>query len=1273
MGTPYSPRVTVSPQPYLPRLVRYWDEDSPGELHRAVSGSMVFVDVSGFTKMSERLARLGRVGAEELTDVIGATFGSLLPSAYSYGANLVKFGGDALLLLFNGDRHELRACAAALAMQETIRDVGLCETSAGRVTLRMSVGVHSGELDFFLVGGSHRELIVAGRAASRTVEMESAASAGQILLSPETAAALPPLNRGRSQGPGILLKGAVEAERSPFAAATSPAQELAQFVPVGLCQLLLEGKIEPEHRPATVAFLRFQGFDSLIEEAGSEAASARLDRLVRHVQEAVDSRGVTFLGTDIAADGGKIILTAGVPTTTGNDEEQMLLAVRQILSVDLGIPVSIGVTWGSVFAGEIGTPYRRTYTVMGDTVNLAARLMAKAPVGAVYATPAVLDGSRTSFETTELEPFLVKGKRLPVKAVSVGDPKGSSASRRGVGLPLIGRDEELTQISAAWGKVLGGSGQVVEITAEPGMGKSRLLEEFLITAQPEKTVMAECRLYQSSTAYFPFRALLRGAWGLDELGDRGTEKSLVDLVEAKSPHLAPWLPLIAVTIGLDVPDSVEVDQLEDQFRPARTLDAVGTLLEATVASPTVLVIEDTHWMDEASRELLAGLLSAVGLRPWMIILTRRPGDGGFVAPSGPSVTAIPLQPLGLEQAKTLIHKATEDSPLPPQQVERLAGQAQGRPLFLVELLQTLRISGSLAEIPQSVEAMIAARIDTLSPSDRSVLRRLSVLGSGFDVEHATAVLDDDAKSARWRNRALRRLSGFVTLDPSGWAHFHHALIRDVAYAGLPFRARQDLHARVADSIFAKCEGRPEEFAELLSLHYFFARRWSRSWFFSSMAGDRARDIYANNEAAVFYERALQSAARLDWVERLERARVVTDLAKVLYEAGSYDESIRSLRQAIRLVADDPVAQADLRLDLARSYHRTGAISQALRETALGLRLVEDGGTPAAQSAAARLRSVRAGLLLDQLRPREALAVGLRAVEEAEASGELTALARAYTKIDEAYQILGRRDDAVHEESALEIYETLGDLRNVTALAINLGVQAYADGHWDDAISHYAKAQEVSRRSGNVPAESAAAANLGEVLISRGRLDDAEAVLEEARRTLRGQKVVGFALFAETQLARLQMERGDHEAAVGSLSQVVEEAIQIGQPFFAVDASVHLADACTRSGDPLRALEVIEVAAELAGEDAALYEVPLERLRAQALVATDRADEALAHIEPALASARAQRLIYEEALLLLVKARTAAGDGDVLTEAHRLLEELGASPPQLDQRLPSPVL
>ena len=168
---------TPSLHPYLSRLVREWDDVAPDATHREIDGSMVMVDVSGFTSMSERLARHGKVGAEEVTEVIGSTFERLLAEAYAFGAALVKFGGDALLLFFRGEGHPQRACAAAYEMRRALREIGVFQTTAGQVKLRMSVGVHTGRFNFFLVGDSHRELMVARPAAtlrSATLRMLSA-------------------------------------------------------------------------------------------------------------------------------------------------------------------------------------------------------------------------------------------------------------------------------------------------------------------------------------------------------------------------------------------------------------------------------------------------------------------------------------------------------------------------------------------------------------------------------------------------------------------------------------------------------------------------------------------------------------------------------------------------------------------------------------------------------------------------------------------------------------------------------------------------------------------------------------------------------------------------------------------------------------------------------------------------------------------------------------------------------------------------------------------
>ena len=437
---------------YVPRILQQHLADDPDGRWWTADGTAVFADVSGFTKLSERLARKGREGSEQITEVIGSCFESILAVAYDNGASLLKFGGDALLLWFQDEGHVARACRAAVLMRRVLRDVGRIDVPGAKVTLRMSQGVHTGRFHFFMVGTTHHELLPTGPAWSRVVSMEHVAEAGEILISTETAALLPPRCLGATKGPGVLLQREPPGkEKVPLIPRPPvPHDALARCLAPAVRAHVLGGGGAPEHRPVTIAFIRIEGTDAMIEQQGPAATAEALHRLVSVVETATEAQGIALLASDGDVDGGKLILTAGAPIVTGDDEERMLLALRAIVDADVPVPIRIGVNRGAIFAGDIGPFYRRTYTVMGDAVNLAARLMAKAGPRQIYATADVLDRSNTLFATTALEPFMVKGKAKPIQAWAVGPATGSRTRQVSLQqLPLIGRDAELEVLREA--------------------------------------------------------------------------------------------------------------------------------------------------------------------------------------------------------------------------------------------------------------------------------------------------------------------------------------------------------------------------------------------------------------------------------------------------------------------------------------------------------------------------------------------------------------------------------------------------------------------------------------------------------------------------------------------------------------------------------------------------------------------------------------------------------------------------------------------------------
>jgi class 3 adenylate cyclase len=341
-GHPVSSPPSAELVSFVPRLTLEWLRDEPESQWREVDGTLAFVDISGFTAMSERLSSLGRAGAEEVTEVMNATFAALLAVAYAQGGGLLKFGGDALLLLYEGADHGARAARAAFEMRRTLRAIGRPKTSAGAIQLKMHAGLHSGRFHFFLVGESHRELLVTGPAATRTVDMEAASDAGEILLSDETAALLDGETTGEKRGSGRLLRAAPEVRGTVEPLPSIEGITLEVAVPAPLrAQLLGVGPLEGEHRNAAIAFIRYRATDEVIATEGPDAAAAALDGLVRTIQTAAAAHGVTFLESDIDRDGGKIILVSGAPQTFGDDEERMLRTVRSILDEGLPLPVHV--------------------------------------------------------------------------------------------------------------------------------------------------------------------------------------------------------------------------------------------------------------------------------------------------------------------------------------------------------------------------------------------------------------------------------------------------------------------------------------------------------------------------------------------------------------------------------------------------------------------------------------------------------------------------------------------------------------------------------------------------------------------------------------------------------------------------------------------------------------------------------------------------------------------------------------------------------------------
>jgi class 3 adenylate cyclase/tetratricopeptide (TPR) repeat protein len=1248
---------------YVPPVVlRQLAEGGPAPV-RTLDATVVFADISGFTKLSERLARRGgREGAEELTETIDATFSALLEVANRNGGGLLKHGGDALLLLFEGKGHVARACDSAVGMRRALRTVGRLRTSAGGVTLRMSQGVHSGEFHLFLVGESHRELVVAGPAATAVVAMEHAAGAGDILLSPATAERLPERCRGLAKGTGMLLASApaVDVAHLGDVVPAVSIEHVAGCLSTAVRAHVVRGPPPPEHRNVTVAFLRFEGIDGLIAREGPEGAAAALDELVTIVQRCVDEQEVCFLESDVDADGGKIMLTAGAPRIVGDDDERMLLALRRVVEAEPLLPVRIGVNSGNVFCGDLGTSYRRKYAVMGDTVNLAARLIGKAPPGKICVTSGPLERSPTRFTLTELEPFTVKGKRRPVLAWLAGPAIGSRAREKvPERFPLVGRERELAALDEALALVRGGAGRLVEIVGEPGIGKTRLLEELRNRAPELRRLDATCEAYTASTAYVAWRELLRQLIGVagDATDDVVLERLRARIQEA-DPDLAAWEPLLAIVLDVAAPPTPEVQALADEFRSARLHEVVVWFLRSVLTEPTLLEFQDGHLMDHASAALLGAVARAAIDARWLVVVTRRDTGSGFSASPGPGVVRLELAPLRLDDALALAEAVTDDAPLPPHVVELAVERSGGSPQFLRDLLRAAEADGGAGALPESIEAAAMARLDLLSPADRALICRAAVLGVGFDPQLLADVLDPGMRLPDERTWA--RLWRYFDPTADGHMRFKRPIVREAAYATLPFRTRRVLHALVGERLEREAGPHADEHAAILSLHFARAGEHAKAWRYARVAADRASERFAYGDAAALYRRALDAVRALE-VAPDERAAVWEALGAARARTGELAAAADAFTAARRIVGADRVRTAELLHRHARVDFLAGRVLGAVRWTHRGLRVLEGVEGREAAACRAHLAATLATLRQRQARMEEAIRLCRGAIAEAEAAGAQAALANACFILDWALVQSGRAGEAVHSQRALELYAKLGQLDREAMVLNNLGGFAYFDGRWDEAVALYRRGAELHLRAGDVGSSAYGDCNVGEVLADQGRLDEAEVLFRRARRIWRSTGHEWGVGSADALLGRVAVRRGQHDVGIALLRQahLGFRALRATDDVMWVEALS--AEAYAMSGLPESALNAADLL--LAGLPShARLTALLHRVRGFAFAQLGDLVSAEDALEASLAEGRTQDEDYEIAVTLDALERLASITGRPelsgrRTECDALLERL----------------
>ena len=729
------------------------------------------------------------------------------------------------------------------------------------------------------------------------------------------------------------------------------------------------------------------------------------------------------------------------------------------------------------------------------------------------------------------------------------------------------------------------------------------------------------------------RAVMRSILGVaTDLTPEEVAEVLVADVERRDPDLVAWLPLLGLLLGLDLPHTPETRALDARFLRERLAEVAAQFLERTLlGAPLVVVIEDAHYLDEASRDLVVRLASIGRDRRQLLVATHQSGDAVFEGnDDGLRVLSLVLPALTQEEAEELVNRLTEDAPLRPHDVTEIARRSAGNGLFLVELLDTVRARGSVGALPDSVESLIAGEIDRLAPTDRTILRYAAVVGASVDPELLRESVSQDVELDA---EVWGRLSALLVPEASGQLRFRNTLVRDAAYEGLPYRRRRALHERVAHVIERMAGATPDDEIGVLAFHYYEAQRWDKAWVYCRQAGDRAASIYARLDASRYYERALAAGRRLRSVDAAHLAEVYGLWSDALYLLGEYDDADRALIRARSLLKAQPVEAAPLVVKQAKITSRLGRYRQTTLRVNRALRALE--GIPGRDAAAsrARLMVINAGTRFFQNQRRDSIRWARLTETEAKRSGAKDALAQTYKILDMAYKEGGEVEKAVYSARALK-------------------------------LRLYDRALEIFDRTGDRANACLAKYNIAEILTDQGRLDEAEPLQREVLRVWRASGADADVAEARRELGRMLARRGDFAGARDQLDAARSEQVRAGKEGEELVTAYWICDLHVLAGETDAALSAIADTSSLAHrvEGGSMFASMLQRLHAWAMVQTGQLQSGERELATALAEARRKGEAYETALLLdalvAIRGRLHEPAAALESERHTLVEQLG---------------
>ena len=1195
-------------------------------------GAGLFADISGFTQLTEALVReLGpQRGAEELTRYLNLVYDAVIDELHRFGGSVIAFAGDAITCWLDGD-NGLRATACALAMQTAMERFAAISTPAGNtVALAMKAAVAVGPVRRFLVGDPSLRVIdaLAGETLARLANAEHQAQRGEVVLASDGQIAsltlqtlndafhVSELRQDPNTGHGVaVVAGLRQTVADAPWSVLAPDALSDEHVRVWLLPPVYErlrrglGDFLAELRPTVALFVRFGGIDY----DNDDDAGAKLDAYMRWVQAIVDRYEGTLVDLNIGDKGSYLYINFGAPLAHEDNADRAAAAALALRALPDTLSyigqVQIGISQGRMRAGAYGGSNHRTYGVLGDEVNMAARLMMAAKPGQILVSLAAQRSIGPGFVFEELPPIRVKGKSEPAVIFALTNIRQSHGLQRATPaytLPMVGRQPELMLAAQKMTLAAQGKGQVIGLNSEAGLGKSRFISELIQLAGHHQFAIygGECASYGVNSSYLVWQPIWRGIFGIDATWSPQQQiRTLHNKLQELNPALVARLPLLGTVLNIDIPDNALTQSFDAKLRKtsseALLVDALRSVARRT---PLFIVLEDCQWIDALSYDLFEMIGNAIADLPVLLVLAYRPLERERLRTSSMHdllhYTEIHFAPLTTEEAAQFVRvKLTQmigaDAPVELTLVERLTAQAEGNPFYIEELINYLHYRGvdfydkvalEKVELPDSLQRLVLSLVDQLSEDQKITVKVASVIGRVFRaawLHGAYPELGDRAHVSA--DLEVLRQQELMLLEPSEPELvylFRQVITQGVTYESLPYAMKSVLHEQIGQFIEQTYPDTLDQYLDLLAYHYDRSANQSKQCEYLLKAGEAAQAAYANAAAIDYYQRVLPL------LPETEQAAVMLKLGQVLELVGQWQPADTMYRQALALterLADLPrhaQAQRALGWLLRKQGEYVDAFAWMARARASFEQLSDPAGVSSLLADIGEVYRLQGNYSEARGYYDESLKLA-----SAVTTPELRLAARAYA-LKGAGTVANSQGDhasarAMYEES-LTIRRDLGDKPGVAVLLNNIGIVARFERDLSGARKMNEEALALFRELGDRWAVGTLLNNLAAVVSDLGEYAEARTLLEESltiRRQLGDKAGLAFSL---NTLADVVLDEGDY----GSARPLLEESLSLNRELGDQTAIAYLLE--DYAG--LAAFEALpERALRLAGFAAALRE------------------------------------------------------------------------------------